>query len=91
MPPKTCRDIGTLAPSPSHSHQRFNAICPVFGNTGLKHMFVGQASEEQILKTIPLGRASEPEDIANSTVFLCSDEASFLTGVALPVDGGRLA
>ncbi|BEJ10911.1 hypothetical protein CspHIS471_0103330 [Cutaneotrichosporon sp. HIS471] len=70
---------------------RFNAICPVFGNTGLKHMFVGQASEEQIIKTIPLGRASEPEDIANSTVFLCSDEASFLTGVALPVDGGRLA
>lgn len=54
-------------------------------------MFVGQASEEQIISSIPLGRASEPEDIANSTVFLCSDEASFLTGVALPVDGGRLA
>lgn len=76
---------------PKANPQRFNAVCPVFGNTGLKHMFVGQASEEQILKTIPLGRASEPEDIANSVVFLCSDEAAFLTGVALPVDGGRLA
>lgn len=40
---------------------RFNAICPVIGNTGLKHMFVGEASEEAFLKTIPLGRCSEPE------------------------------
>ncbi|KLT46378.1 oxidoreductase [Cutaneotrichosporon oleaginosum] len=70
---------------------RFNAICPVFGNTGLKHMFMGETTEDMFIKSIPLGRCSEPEDIANSTVFLCSDEASFLTGVALPVDGGRLA
>lgn len=40
---------------------RFNAICPVIGNTGLKQMFVGEASEETFLKTIPLGRCSEPE------------------------------
>ncbi|RSH76811.1 uncharacterized protein EHS24_005208 [Apiotrichum porosum] len=79
---------------------RFNAICPVIGNTGLKSKFVGELPEEAFLKTIPLGRCSEPEaltatpppaDIANSTCFLCTDEASFLTGVALPVDGGRLA
>lgn len=40
---------------------RFNAICPVIGNTGLKSMFVGELPEEAFLKTIPLGRCSEPE------------------------------
>ncbi|EKC99184.1 oxidoreductase, short-chain dehydrogenase/reductase family [Trichosporon asahii var. asahii CBS 8904] len=70
---------------------RFNAICPVFGNTGLKSAFLGETTEDQMLASIPLGRISQPSDIANATVFLCSDEASFLTGVALPVDGGRLA
>jgi NAD(P)-dependent dehydrogenase (short-subunit alcohol dehydrogenase family) len=40
---------------------RFNAICPVFGNTGLKHMFMGETTEDMFLKSIPLGRCSEPE------------------------------
>jgi NAD(P)-dependent dehydrogenase (short-subunit alcohol dehydrogenase family) len=43
------------------------------------------------LKTIPLGRAGRPEEIASAALFLASDESSFITGVPLPVDGGYLA
>ena len=46
---------------------------------------------ERFSKTVPLGRMSEPQDIANAAVFLASDEASFISGSNLPVDGGRLA
>ena len=44
---------------------------------------------ESFLATIPMGRFSTPADIAHAAVFLCSDEASLITGVALEVDGGR--
>ena len=44
---------------------------------------------EQFLATIPIGRFSTPQDMANAALFLCSDEASMITGVALEVDGGR--
>jgi 3-oxoacyl-[acyl-carrier protein] reductase len=46
---------------------------------------------EKFAKSVPLGRMSEPRDIANAAVFLASDEAAFITGVNMPVDGGRLA
>ena len=46
-------------------------------------------TRERFLSTIPLGRFSTPDDIAQAAVFLCSDEASLITGVALEVDGGR--
>lgn len=42
-----------------------------------------------VMKGIPLGRFALPEDIANAVCFLASDEASFITGIELPVDGGR--
>ncbi|KAK1922507.1 toluenesulfonate zinc-independent alcohol dehydrogenase TsaC [Papiliotrema laurentii] len=70
---------------------RINCICPVLGNTPLMAQFVGEADTDAFAKTIPLGRFADPSDIANSTAFLLSDEANFLTGVILPVDGGRLA
>jgi 3-oxoacyl-[acyl-carrier protein] reductase len=58
-------------------------------------MFSGIADtpeeRERFAKTVPLGRMSEPQDIANAAVFLASDEASFVSGTMLPVDGGRLA
>lgn len=41
------------------------------------------------MATVPLGRGSTPEDIGNACMFLCSEEAAFLTGIDLPVDGGR--
>lgn len=40
---------------------------------------------------VPLGRMSEPSDVANAAIYLASDEAAFVSGVNLPVDGGRLA
>lgn len=71
---------------------RVCAIAPVLGNTALRDTFLGDDSPETIarfLATVPLGRLSEPHDIANAALFLASDEADFLTGVVLEVDGGR--
>jgi len=71
---------------------RVNAINPVAGETPLLKMFMGEDTPEmraKFLSTIPLGRFSTPEDIGNAACFLCSDEASMLTGVCMEVDGGR--
>jgi 3-oxoacyl-[acyl-carrier protein] reductase len=71
---------------------RVNAINPVAGETPLLSTFMGGDTEEnraRFLATIPLGRFSTPDDIASAACFLCSDEASMITGVALEVDGGR--
>ena len=71
---------------------RVNAINPVAGETPLLGTFMGEdtpATREKFLSTIPLGRFSTPEDIGQTAVFLCSDAASMITGVALEVDGGR--
>jgi len=71
---------------------RVNAINPVAGETPLLASFMGEDTPErraQFLSTIPLGRFSTPDDMGNAAAFLCSDEASMITGVALEVDGGR--
>ena len=71
---------------------RVNALCPVAGETPLLPSFLGEDTPQmraRFLATIPLGRFSTPEDLGNAAVFLCSDEAAMLTGVALEVDGGR--
>jgi 3-oxoacyl-[acyl-carrier protein] reductase len=71
---------------------RVNAICPVAGETPLLKSFMGEDTPEmraKFLATIPLGRFSTPADMGNAACFLCSDEASMVTGVALEVDGGR--
>jgi 3-oxoacyl-[acyl-carrier protein] reductase len=71
---------------------RVNAINPVAGETPLLKSFMGQDTPEiraKFLSTIPLGRFSTPEDMANAALYLCSDEASMVTGVAMEVDGGR--
>ena len=71
---------------------RVNALNPVAGETPLLKTFMGQDTPEiraKFLSTIPLGRFSTPEDLGNAAAFLCSDEASLITGVALEVDGGR--
>jgi 3-oxoacyl-[acyl-carrier protein] reductase len=71
---------------------RVCALNPVAGETGMLHLFMGEDTPErrrQFVSTIPLGRFSTPRDIADSALFLCSDEARFLTGVCLEVDGGR--
>ncbi len=71
---------------------RVNALCPVAGETPLLSSFMGEDTPEmraKFLSTIPLGRFSTPEDMGNAACFLCSDEASMITGAALEVDGGR--
>ncbi len=72
---------------------RVNAICPVAGETQMLAEFAGgevtPEKREMFLKSIPLGRFSQPLDIANAALFLASDEASMITGVCMEVDGGR--
>ncbi|MGB0411758.1 MAG: SDR family oxidoreductase [Pikeienuella sp.] len=71
---------------------RVNAINPVAGETPLLKVFMGEDTPEiraKFLSTIPIGRFSEPSDMGNAACFLCSDEASMVTGVCMEVDGGR--
>jgi len=71
---------------------RVNAINPVASETPLLATFMGQDTPEiraKFLATIPLGRFATPADMANAATYLCSEEASMVTGVALEVDGGR--
>lgn len=72
---------------------RVNALCPVAGETGLLSEFMGgevtEAARERFISSIPMGRLSTPTDIANAALYLCSDDADFITGVCLEVDGGR--
>ena len=71
---------------------RVNALNPVAGETPLLSSFMGGDTPElraKFLSTIPMGRFSTPQDMGNAAAFLCSDEASMITGVCLEVDGGR--
>lgn len=71
---------------------RVNALNPVAGETPMLKTFMGEDTPEmraKFLASIPLGRFSTPEDLGNAACFLCSDEASMITGVCLEVDGGR--
>ncbi len=72
---------------------RVNALCPVAGDTPMLGEFLGgEVTNEMYTKfvsTVPIGRLSTPRDLANAALFLASDEADFLTGVCLEVDGGR--
>jgi len=71
---------------------RVNAINPVAGETPLLATFMGEDTPErraQFISSIPLGRFSQPLDIANASLFLASDEADMITGACLEVDGGR--
>lgn len=74
---------------------RVNAICPVIGATALLEAFMGQADGPEVrakfIASVPLGRMSTPADIANAALWLAEDSSSFITGVLLPVDGGRTA
>ncbi|MFA6968330.1 SDR family oxidoreductase [Bosea sp. (in: a-proteobacteria)] len=73
-------------------HIRVNAIAPVAGETPLLATFMGEDTPEkraQFRASIPWGRLSTPQDMANAALFLCSDEAEMVTGTVLAVDGGR--
>jgi len=72
---------------------RVNALCPVMGATALLEDFMGMPdtpeNRARFLSTIPLGRLCEPKDMAAAAVFLATDAAEFLTGLEMPIDGGR--
>ncbi len=71
---------------------RVNVINPVAGETGLLAQFMGEdtpAMRAKFIASIPLGRFSLPSDVAAAAVFFASDEANFITGTCLEVDGGR--
>src|ERR1700726_5151395 len=71
---------------------RVVALAPVAGETPLLAMFMGEDTPEKraaFRASVPLGRLSTPQDIANAALFLASDEASMITGSVLEVDGGR--
>jgi 3-oxoacyl-[acyl-carrier protein] reductase len=72
---------------------RVNCLAPVIGETALLETFMGMPdtpeNRAKFIATIPLGRMSQPQDVANACLYLASDEAAFITGVVLEVDGGR--
>lgn len=74
---------------------RVNSICPLRSATGLLELFSGvpDTPEERarFAQSVPLRRMTEATDVANAAIFLASDEAAFISGVNLPVDGARLA
>ncbi len=72
---------------------RVNCVNPVMGPTGLMQDFMGvpdtPENRAKFMATIPMGRFSSPADVANACLYLASDEAAFITGVSIEVDGGR--
>jgi 3-oxoacyl-[acyl-carrier protein] reductase len=72
---------------------RVNALCPVAGDTAMLAEFMGGEEtpemRQKFIDSVPLGRLSTPLDIANAALYLASDDAEFITGVCLEVDGGR--
>ena len=82
----------TMAVELAPFNVRVNSLAPVAGETPLLKSFLGEDTPEKrnaFLSTIPIGRFSTPEDIGNAACYLCSDEASMITGSILEVDGGR--
>ncbi|RMG24123.1 MAG: glucose 1-dehydrogenase [Bacteroidetes bacterium] len=72
---------------------RINALCPVFTRSPmLDQLFAAKAGmEEQLKQVIPMKRYAQPEEMSSAILWLCSEDASFVTGHALPVDGGLSA
>lgn len=88
----------TKAMALDHAHEniRVNCICPAIVETDLiRDLFSkteeGRKARDARMSTLPLGRFGKPADIAGLAVFLASDESSWMTGVAVPVDGGLTA
>ena len=89
----------SLAQAFATDQVRVNVICPGLADTPMKLGFTGRsgiaaeaaANETKLLTAVPMGRLCKAEDVANAALWLASDESTFVTGVALPVDGGFTA
>lgn len=80
----------------AHANIRVNCICPSEVNTPMHRKFIEEtpdpeATRRRLLERIPLNRVAEPEELASVALFLASADSSYITGVALPVDGGLTA
>ena len=89
--------VQTLALEGAPSGIRANALCPVWTQSPMVDAFVQalgltpEQGEKVLTRDIPLRRLGKPDDVAWAAVYLASDESSFVTGVALPIDGGHMA
>lgn len=86
----------TMALALDHSKDniRVNCICPATIDTAMPRGMIAEAPDPELLKQQmiekhPIGRIGQPEEVASTIAFLASDDASFMTGLAIPVDGGR--
>jgi NAD(P)-dependent dehydrogenase (short-subunit alcohol dehydrogenase family) len=72
---------------------RINAVCPSFVHTPMVERFTGgdPNAEKRLMRAAPVGRMGTAEEVADAVTWLCSDAASFVTGTAMPVDGGLTA
>ncbi|HEY5761434.1 MAG TPA: SDR family NAD(P)-dependent oxidoreductase [Steroidobacter sp.] len=78
---------------------RVNVVCPGLADTPMKSGFTGRsgdpaeaaANQARLLANVPMGRLCKPEEVAHAALWLASEDASFVTGVALPIDGGFTA
>ena len=83
----------TIALDYATENIRCNAVCPGVIHTPMIDRFTGGDPEamKAMVATEPVGRLGEPSEIADAVVYLCSDQASFVTGIAMPVDGAFVA
>lgn len=83
----------TLAVELAGENIRVNCLAPVATDTPMLNTFIGDRDPEEgraaFISTIPLGRLAAPSDVASAALYLASDEAAYITGAVLPVDGGR--
>src|SRR5207302_10901842 len=76
----------------AESGVRVNVVAPGPSETGMLNRFTGTAAKKSALvSSVPMKRAGAPEEIAHTIMFLASDQASFITGASIAVDGGKLA
>lgn len=84
---------GICGPSSASEHDvRVNVVAPGAANTAMIDRFTGSDEvKEQLINRVLLKRLATPEEVANTVVFIAADQASFITGASLPVDGSELA
>lgn len=84
----------SLALDHSEDNIRVNCVCPATIDTAMPRGMMAESPDPELLKTQmiekhPIGRIGQSDEVASTIAFLASEDASFMTGLAIPVDGGR--